>query len=79
MQLGQFLGLYIYICFNSLFSGLSPAHTLISVTFNSIIYALYSLLGLSLAHILISVTFNSIIYALYSLWGLSLAHILITY
>ena len=50
MQLGQFLGLYIY-AFYSLFSGLSPAHTLIGVTFISIIYALYNLPGLSLAHI----------------------------
>ena len=66
----------IIYAFYSLFLGLSLAHTLISVTFDSIIYALYSLSGLSLAHILICVTFVSIIYALYSLLGLSLAHIL---
>ena len=32
--------------------GSVSSNTLISVTFDSIIYALYSLLGLSLAHIL---------------------------
>ena len=49
MQLGQFLGL-LY-AFYSLSLGLSLAHTLISVTFDPIMYALYSLSGLSLAHI----------------------------
>ena len=59
---------YIY-AFYSLFLGLSPAHTLICVTFISIIYALYSLLGLSLAHIpyyLVFMLFR-LIYAFYSL------------
>ena len=72
----RLLSRFIYIyAFYSLFLGLSPAHTLICVTFISILYALYSLLGLSLAHTLICVTFVSIIYALYNLSGLSLANI----
>ena len=61
---------FIY-AFYSLFLGLSPSHTLISVTFDSIIYALYSLSGLCLAHIHILSGFMlfRFIYAFYSLSG----------
>ena len=72
--------IYIY-AFYSLFLGLSPAHTLINVTFDSIIYALYSLSGLSLAHIcLLSGFYASWIY-IYMLStaskGLPLVHTLL--